>query len=47
MGTGVVAAFDEARGWGTVRGDDGRDLYFHCTVIAGGGRTIAAGLRVS
>lgn len=44
--TGVVAAFDEARGLGTVRADDGRELPFHCTRIVGGSRTIAVGTRV-
>jgi cold shock CspA family protein len=45
-GTGVVVDFDDARGLGTVRADDGRELPFHCTQIAGGTRTIAVGTRV-
>jgi cold shock CspA family protein len=46
-GTGVVADFDEARGLGTIRGDDGADLPFHCTAIADGTRTIPVGQRVA
>jgi cold shock CspA family protein len=41
MRMGVVADFDEARGWGTVRADTGDEHFFHCTAIAGGSRTIA------
>ena len=43
---GTVADFDEARGYGTVRADDGRQLFFHCTQIADGTRTIPVGLTV-
>lgn len=43
---GVVAAFDERRGIGTVRGGDGTEYPFHCTQIAGGTRTIATGIAV-
>ena len=43
---GTVEDFDEARGYGTVRSDDGRQLFFHCTQIADGSRTIAAGTAV-
>ncbi|HEY8523472.1 MAG TPA: cold shock domain-containing protein [Acidimicrobiales bacterium] len=46
-GTGVVAIFDEHRGLGTIRADDGRELPFHCTAIADGTRTIPVGLRVA
>jgi cold shock CspA family protein len=46
MRTGVVVAFDEAVGLGTVRADDGSEFGFHCTQIADGTRTIAAGARV-
>jgi CspA family cold shock protein len=45
--TGVVAAFDEAAGFGTIRVDDGRDLFFHCTQIADGTRAIAVGSAVT
>jgi cold shock CspA family protein len=43
---GEVVAFDEHVGLGTVRGDDGRSLPFHCTAIADGSRTIDVGTRV-
>lgn len=43
---GRVAAFDEEEGLGAVAGDDGVELPFHCTAIAGGSRTIAPGTRV-
>jgi cold shock CspA family protein len=46
-GTGVVASFDEARGLGTIRADDGVELPFHCTAIADGTRTIPEGQRVA
>ncbi len=44
---GQVVDFDERRGWGTVRGDDGVELFFHCTAVADGSRTIAVGTTVS
>jgi cold shock CspA family protein len=44
--TGTVAAFDEPKGYGTVRTADGRDLFFHCTQIADGTRTIPVGVPV-
>jgi len=40
-GSGTVIAFDEGRGTGTLRSDDGRELFFHCAAIAGGSRRIA------
>lgn len=43
---GTVVEFDEDRGYGTVRGEDGGELFFHCTRIADGTRTIAAGTAV-
>jgi cold shock CspA family protein len=46
-GTGVVAEFDEPRGLGTIRADDGTELGFHCTAIADGTRTIPVGRRVT
>jgi cold shock CspA family protein len=45
-GTGVVAEFDELRGLGVIRGDDGADVPFHCTAIADGSRTVETGRRV-
>jgi cold shock CspA family protein len=44
---GVVVDFDERRGWGTVRDDAGDELFFHCTAIAGGSRTIPVGTLVA
>lgn len=46
-GTGVVAEFDEPRGLGTIRADDGAELPFHCTAIADGTRTVPVGRRVA
>ncbi len=40
MLTGTVVDFDEHRGLGTVRADDGRTFTFHCTRIADGSRSI-------
>ena len=47
VATGVVADFDEHKGYGTLRGDDGRSVFFHCTAIADGSRRIAVGTRVA
>ena len=47
MPRGVVIAFDEHAGFGTVRSaDDGRELFFHCTQIADGSRSIEVGAEV-
>ena len=43
---GVVAEFDEPRGLGVVRDDDGTTLPFHCTALADGTRTSSVGTRV-
>ena len=43
---GIVEAFDERRGDGSVRSDDGERLYFHCVSIADGTRQIDPGVRV-
>ena len=43
---GIVVAFDEHRGYGTVRATDGRELFFHCTGIADGSRSIPVGAEV-
>jgi cold shock CspA family protein len=45
--TGTVVAFDDDKGWGTVRGDDGVEHFFHCTAIAGGTRTIEVAVPVA
>jgi cold shock CspA family protein len=44
---GVVATFDDFKGYGTIRSADGRELFFHCTAIADGTRTIAVGTPVT
>ena len=44
---GTVRDFDEAKGYGTVRSEDGRELFFHCTQIADGTRTIPVGADVT
>ena len=43
---GTVSDFDEDKGFGTVRTEDERDLFFHCTQIADGTRTIPNGSAV-
>ena len=45
--TGAVAEFDAHKGHGVVRSDEGIEYFFHCTQIADGSRTIAAGAAVS
>jgi cold shock CspA family protein len=44
---GRVTAYDEDAGHGLVRGDDGAELYFHCTALADGSREVAVGARVA
>jgi CspA family cold shock protein len=44
---GVVAEFDADKGFGSVEAEDGRRLFFHCTQIAGGTRTIDVGTPVT
>ena len=44
--TGRVVEFDDDKGYGFVEGDDGRRLFFHCTAIADGSRTIPSGTAV-
>jgi cold shock CspA family protein len=45
--SGTVATFDDHRGYGTVRADDGRELFFHCTAVADGTRSIEVGAAVT
>ena len=45
--TGTVVDFDEHRGSGTVRAADGTELFFHCTQIADGTRTVAVDTPVA
>lgn len=44
---GVVSEWDEHGGYGTIRADDGRDLFFHCTALVDGSRTTEIGQRVT
>lgn len=44
--TGRVEAYDAQRGWGTIAGDDGERIGFHCTQIADGSRSIPVGTAV-
>jgi cold shock CspA family protein len=44
---GTVVEFDDPRGLGVVRADDGVDYPFHCTAVADGTRSIAEGSSVS
>jgi cold shock CspA family protein len=44
--SGTVVSFDEHRGDGYLRTDDGRELWFHCTAIADGTRKIDQGTKV-
>jgi cold shock CspA family protein len=44
---GVVSEFDEHIGLGRVTADAGAGYPFHCTQIAGGGRSIPVGEAVS
>jgi CspA family cold shock protein len=43
---GKVADFDDHKGWGWIATDDGRLLFFHCTAIVDGTRTIAVDAEV-
>jgi cold shock CspA family protein len=43
---GVVAEFDEPRGLGVVRADDGATFPFHCAALADGTRQVEPGTRV-
>ena len=45
--TGVVAAFDEQAGLGTITTAGGDELPFHCTQIADGSRRIDVGAEVA
>ena len=43
---GVVVAFDERRGLGTIEAD-GRSYPFHCTALLDGTRTVEVGAAVT
>jgi cold shock CspA family protein len=47
LASGTVIEFDEHKGYGTIREDDGREHFFHCAAIADGSRTIDAGAVVT
>jgi cold shock CspA family protein len=48
MPRGTVVAFDGAKGFGTVRDEvTGDELFFHCTAITDGSRTIDVGAAVA
>jgi cold shock CspA family protein len=44
---GRVEAFDDHRGDGRLRTDEGEVFYFHCVNIADGSRRVAVGERVT
>jgi cold shock CspA family protein len=43
----TVAEFDDHRGYGTLRTAGGAELFFHCTAIADGSRTVDVGAAVT
>ena len=43
----TVATFDEHRGYGTLRTADGAELFFHCTALVDGSRTVEVGATVT
>lgn len=47
MQHGTVIEFDDHRGYGTVRGDDGVERFFHCTAVADGSRHVDMGAVVT
>ena len=47
MMQGVVVEFDDPKGYGTIRAEDGSEYFFHCTRIADGTRSIDEGTQVT
>jgi cold shock CspA family protein len=43
---GTVTTFDEFKGYGTVRTSDGIELFFHCTALTDGSRSVEVGASV-
>lgn len=41
-----MAGYDDHKGYGFIETADGRRLFFHCTAIVDGTRTVAAGAAV-
>ncbi|HUP71305.1 MAG TPA: cold shock domain-containing protein [Acidimicrobiales bacterium] len=46
-GRGRVAEFDDHKGYGWIDDAGGQRLFFHCTAIADGSRTIEVGAGVT
>ena len=44
---GTVEEFDDAAGYGWIAADGGERVFFHCTQIGDGSRTIPPGTAVS
>ena len=44
---GRVDEYDDHKGYGYIQAHDGRRLFFHCTAIADGTRTIPTGAAVT
>ena len=48
MSSGVVKWFDESKGFGFIKSDDGEDVFVHHTGISGDGfRKLSEGQRVT
>jgi cold shock CspA family protein len=43
----TVETFDDFRGYGTLRTADGTELFFHCTALVDGSRTVDVGAAVT
>ena len=43
---GTVLDFDEDAGMGTIRTEEGRELFFHCTQLVDGSRLVEPGSPV-
>jgi cold shock protein len=44
---GTVTEYDDHKGYGAITAEDGQQLFFHCTRIADGTRTINEGAAVT
>jgi cold shock CspA family protein len=44
---GMVASFNDEKGYGEIVADDNRSYFFHCTQLADGTRTIPVGTPVT